>query len=143
MVTATFPAKMPPMVNQGSSRAERGERLKAWQESTGIEVTRLARHAGLSTQSVYNAFVGKAGENTYTKLEAARDYITEHPHDEPDEPQAVVSTESGIIEVELTDVYGVGRIAVRGPVGNAAEMEEFVRRVLGHLQHGQGEATDK
>ena len=132
------------MAEHGASRAERGQRLQDWLDQSGVDVTRLARHAGIkSRQTVYAALRGEASEATYAKLEAARDYITAHPHDEPEEPRAVASTETGIIEVELTDVYGVGRIAVRGPVGNAAEMEEFVRRVLGHLQHGQGEATDK
>lgn len=119
------------------SRAERGQQLQAWLKANKVSKSRIARHAGITRESVYAAIRGEAKEGTYERLEAARAHIEQYPDDEPDEPRAVVSTKEGIIEVELTDVYGVGRIAVRGPVGNTDEMEAFVRRVIDYLQKGQ------
>lgn len=116
---------MPLMTDEKASRVIRGQRLQQWVERGNIEVATLARQAGVSRETVYNAFKGKVREKTYDALEAAQEHMIAFPNDVADEPSAVASTEDNLIEIELADVYGIGRIVVRGP-----EREDLVDSVI-------------
>jgi hypothetical protein len=95
-----------------------------------ITKERLARAAGVSYQTWRNVVTGKSRKvATIESFEAALRDLVEHPEDIAEEPTHAVSSPEGLMEFEVTGDFGV-RVVVRGPVGNADELEAAAAKIL-------------
>lgn len=117
----------------------RGEAIKRRMEALGMGPSDLAEEAGLSRGQVYRLFKDEPNvrEQSYTAAERALDRI-EFEHGHNGGPDAIVSTEHGLIEFEVTGDFGV-RVVVKGPIESASELEESVARLIKDIRRGPGE----
>jgi hypothetical protein len=105
----------------------------------GMGPTQLADYAKMSRGLVYRVVGDKDGvrDSSYTRLELALDtFEREHNMDEG-APGAVMSTEEGLVEFEVTGDFGV-RVVVKGPVKDAMELEESVARLIKDIRGKDG-----
>jgi transcriptional regulator with XRE-family HTH domain len=130
-VTDTLaPVTIPP----SSGNKSRGAKIERRMEALTMTVADLAREAGeqgrdMSRKTVYRAFAGEpeVTDRTYKRLENA---LTRLEQDSGEgSPDAILSTEQGLIEFEVTGDFGV-RVVVKGPIENAAELEKSVARLI-------------
>jgi len=135
MYETAITAKMTPVTTPSDSpdllRA-RGLRLRERVDELGLDVSKAARLAGgMSRGTVYKIFKGEASGEKVAELEAALDDYEANPADQATSPIAIASTEEGLIEIEIDDVYGMGRIVARGPNSQdlVDSVVEIIRRV--------------
>lgn len=132
-------AKMAPMTDSARSRAKRGELIEDRRLHLQVPKRRLAELADISPGTMYAAIAGTASEGTYDDLEDVLDTLEANPDEIERNPVAIQSTDEGLIEFELTGVYGVERVVVRGPVANAEELEHAAARIIRDLRERREE----
>jgi len=155
MAVSPIAAKLHPMTSDEQAR-ERGQRIekRITGKFTKVEV---ARSAGVSRQTVDNAIEGKAAPKSMAVIEAALDTLEDrkaHPEDYVTPKQlpgkAAPITErtisnSDLIEFEISGVFGVERIIVRGPVADheilAADVARIVRDIRATTTSEQPEGS--
>lgn len=121
----------------GMDTAEtRGEAIKRRMDALGLGASELAAEASISRGQVYRV-IGDAEsvtERSYGACERALDRIEfEHGHNGPD---AVVSTDAGMVEFSV-DVDAIGvHVTVKGPVADAAEWEASITRIIRNIRAG-------
>lgn len=119
----------------------RVEALVEQRDRHEISVDRLTRAANFSHQTWYNLVNGKGARSTRERnlesFERALADLIAHPEDIAEEPTHVVSTPEGLIEFEVTGDFGV-RVIVRGPVGNADELERAAAKIIRDIRGSQG-----
>jgi AcrR family transcriptional regulator len=108
-------------------------------EARGMGPSDLAAKAGISRGQVYRVIkdLENVTDRSYGACESALDRIEhEHGHGGPD---ALLSTEAGLIEFGV-DVDAIGvHVVVKGPIANAAELEASVARLIRDIRDS-GEA---
>ena len=127
MPRRTQTATLTPVSGDGGER--RGQVVDRRMRSLGMKAKDLATVAGASRSLLYRVLRDEEGvrEESYRVFENALDRIErEHGHGGPD---AVLSTEQGLIEFEVTGDFGV-RVVVKGPIENAVELERSVARLI-------------
>lgn len=125
-------------------RKARGAALEAWVEEIDLPIARLARHADIDRATIYAAFRGEASERSYDKLEAAREYITAHPHDEPEAPtEYIPATEApGIVTIRMDGVFGAQSISFSGPADNIDEIKRLSLEFLREAREGTASSPE-
>lgn len=139
MPAALLAETLTPVVETNGEES-RGQAIKRRMEALGMGPADLAKEADLSRGAVYRVIADEDGvqNKTYSACERALDRVEyELGHGGPD---AVLSTEQGLIEFEVTGDFGV-RVVVKGPMENALELEESVARLIRNIRSGDG-ATD-
>lgn len=137
MSTAQTAGTLAPM---GTDTADetRGQAINRRMTARGMSAYDLAEETGLSPATIYRVIgdVSNVTDRTYSKCEETLDRIEhEHGHDGPD---ALLSTEAGLIEFGV-DVDAIGvHVVVKGPVANAAELEASVARLIRDIREGSG-----
>lgn len=109
----------------------RGQAIGRRMKALGMKRTDLADQAGAggSRSLLYRVLKDEPGvrDESYRVFELALDRIEdEYGHGGPD---AVLPTEHGLIEFEVTGDFGV-RVVVKGPIENATELEKSVARLI-------------
>jgi hypothetical protein len=113
----------------GTDDETRGQAIGRRMRAIGMNPMDLAGEAGRNRSLLYRVLKDEANvrDDSYRAFELALDRIErEHGHGGPD---AVLSTEQGLIEFEVTGDFGV-RVVVKGPIENAAELEASVARLI-------------
>lgn len=112
------------------SDESRGAAIERRMKALGMGPTELSRDAGgVSRKTIYRAMADDESvtDKTYQRLEGALSRVeADAGYGSPD---AVLSTEQGLIEVDVTGDFGV-RIVVKAPVENADELEAMVARLI-------------
>lgn len=138
MPAAALAERLTPMTTDEPAET-RGKAIRRRMSSLGLNTTGLAIEAKLDRGTVGRAMkdTPTTQEATYDRIEATLDRL-EHElgHGGPD---AVLSTEQGLIEFEVTGDFGV-RVVVKGPIENAAELEESVARLIRDIRNS-GDVT--
>jgi transcriptional regulator with XRE-family HTH domain len=120
----------------------RGEAIKRRMDALGISAGDLATEAGISRGQVYRVISDRENVTgrSYGACESALDRLErEHGHGGPD---ALLSTEAGLIEFGV-DVDAIGvHVVVKGPVANAAELEASVARLIRDIRRSAGDSPD-
>lgn len=121
-------------VMTGETRNQAVERRMT---ALGMGATEMASESGLSRAQVYRVIRGESGvtDSSYTKIELTLDRLEREIGG--DGPDAIMSTEAGLIEFEVTGASGV-RVVVKGPIENTAEVEAAVARLVRDLRSGDG-----
>ena len=132
-MTRTEMAQSGPMSEEGARITARRERLK-WDK------TELAAAAGVHRDTVTDIEAGKGFQvKTLNKILAALDdaEAAAGTHVPPRDP------EPGIVTLEVEGVFGVARVAVKGPVSDSAELRRLLSDVIADLRRDAppGEAT--
>jgi transcriptional regulator with XRE-family HTH domain len=106
----------------------RGHAIKARRLGLGIKSLReFAEKTGVDRAAITKAEDGQGSSATYDRLEAWLSRFEEETgHDE--------DSDDRYIEFRLSGVFGIDSIVVRGPVGDAAELEESVAKLLRELR---------
>lgn len=141
MAATAHAATLVPMTDEGETGHEetRGEAIKRRMEAIGMNPGDLAGAADISRSLLYRVFRDEPNlrEQSYTSLERTLDRIEfENGHGTPD---PVAPADHGLIEFEVTGDFGV-RVVVKGPIENAAELEESVARLIKDIRGGKDEA---
>lgn len=106
----------------------RGHAIKRRRLALGIKSLRdFADKSGVDRAAITKAEDGNGSEGTYDRLEA---WLTKFE----EEVGADDSTDEGYIEFRLSGVFGVDSIIVKGPIGDAAELEQTVARLVRELR---------
>lgn len=136
MPLKTHAATLAPMTDDETET--RGGAIKRRMEALGMGAGDLAQEAGISRGQVYRVFRDENNlrEQSYTACERALERI-EHEHGHG-APEAVISTERGLIEFEVTGDFGV-RVVVKGPIENADELEASVARLIRDIRANRTE----
>lgn len=142
MSAALLSAKMHPVTTPNAPADEpdeesTGHPLEVRMKALGLNKLKLARLAQMSRGTVYQVFKGEASDAKTADLARALDEYEAHPEDRADGPAVLTSHEEGLIEIELDDVYGIGRIVVRG-----VDHEEAVDSVVNIIRRIRREATE-
>lgn len=119
------------MLGRVNEREGRGAAIARRMDRLNMTKSELAEKAGVSRSTLYKVLGDHDGaeERSYGKAERALDRA-EHEHaEEHGGADAIVSTEQGLIEFEVTGDFGV-RVVARAPVENAAELEASVGRLI-------------
>lgn len=127
MPEARRAATLSPVI--GDSEERRGQVVDRRMRNLGMKAKDLAAVAGASRSLLYRVLRDDDGvrEESYRLFERTLDRIEhEHGHGGPD---VVASTEQGLIEFEVSGDFGV-RVVVKGPIENAAQLEEQVARLI-------------
>lgn len=137
MSSARQTEKMAPMTP--SPLQARIDALDLHRQELGVTVERLCARAGLTAQSWRDMRNGKRGEKTVEKFERALAWIEEHADDQlaDDSTTAQSPSPSSLMEFEVTGDFGV-RVVVRGPVGNAEELERAAAQIIRDIRGSQG-----
>lgn len=123
MNNATSEAGLLPMSDE-----TRGHAIKRRRLALGIKSLRdFADKSGVDRAAITKAEDGNGSEGTYDRLEA---WLTKFE----EEVGADDSTDEGYIEFRLSGVFGVDSIIVKGPIGDAAELEQTVARLVRELR---------
>lgn len=116
----------------------RGQAISRRMTALGMGPSELADEASMSRGQVYRVTKDAEGvtDRSYSACERALDRLErEHGHGGPD---ALLSTEAGLIEFGV-DVDAIGvHVVVKGPVANAAELEASVARLIRDIREGSG-----
>lgn len=121
--------RLAPMTDDDTTDDSRGGKIKDRMRSIGLTNKAMAKEARMDRQTVARAIVNDPAttRTTYERLEGCLDRLErELGHGAPD---AVMSTEQGLIEFEVSGDFGV-RVIVKGPIENATELEESVARLI-------------
>lgn len=107
----------------------RGKLVERRMQDLGMGPTELAKEASVSRALVYRVIGDRDGvsENSYQRIEKALDRL--EAEFGPGGPDAMLSTEQGLVEFEVTGDFGV-RVVVKGPVSDANELEAAVARLV-------------
>ncbi|WP_310962102.1 hypothetical protein [Nocardioides terrisoli] len=113
----------------------RGEAIRRRMRRIGLTNSGLSKESGVDRKTITRALddVPQTQTATFERLEWTLDRLeNELGHGGPD---AIMSTEVGLIEFEVTGDFGV-RVVVKGPIENAAELEESVARLIRDIRTG-------
>lgn len=106
----------------------RGHAIKRRRLALGIKSLRdFADKSGVDRAAITKAEAGDGSEGTYDRLEA---WLTKFE----EEVGADDVSDEGYIEFRLSGVFGVDSIIVKGPIGDAAELEHTVARLVRELR---------
>ena len=121
-------------------KEDRGAAIGRRMKEAGMGPTDLAEYAKVSRGLVYRVLGDREGvrDNSYTRLEHALDDFERDTGMDEGAPAAVMSTEEGLVEFEVTGDFGV-RVVVKGPVRDAMELEASVARLIKDIRSkGEG-----
>lgn len=105
----------------------RGHAIKRRRLDLGIKSLReFADRTGVDRGAITKAESGQGSEGTYDRLESWLDRFEEETGSD--------DAGSDYIEFRLSGVFGVDSIVVRGPVGDASELEQSVARLVRELR---------
>jgi len=134
--------RLGPMGTETDDGETRGGAIKRRMNALGISAVELAAEAKVSRGQVYRVIRDRENvtDRSYGACESALDRIErEHGHGGPD---ALLSTEAGLIEFGV-DVDAIGvHVVVKGPVANAAELEASVARLIRDIRRSTGDNPD-
>lgn len=119
-----------------------GTRIQARRTRIGIGKSALAKRAGLNRSTLAAIENGEVSprDTTVSMIERALDDL-EHEMGW-DGPDAVMSTEAGLMEFGVNvDAIGV-HVVVKGPIANAAELEASVARLIRDIRQGTEDRPD-
>lgn len=120
-------ADLPAMSNEGSQIRARRERL-------GMGIKDLAAEADVSRDTLSDLESGTKDfrQATLGKVQRALDRLEVEAG--LDAPPASESTPAGLVRFTVKGVYGVEALVVEGPVGDIAELEAAVDRIMRRVQ---------
>jgi len=129
----------------GGMSSEVGARVRARRERIGWDVKRLAAEAGVHRTTLTALESGQGVRGTSrAKIEKALD-DAEKEMGITDTPAAASASDSDLIEFEISGVFGVERIVVRGPIADheilAADVARIVRDIRATTTSDQPEGS--
>jgi len=128
MTTSAATERLRTVEEEGETRGERAARRM---NALGYNYSSLGKEAGgMNRQTVKRALTDwpKTGATTWRLIESALDRL-ERSHGMNGGPDAVMSTDEGLIEFEVSGDFGV-RVVVKGPIGDADALERSVARLI-------------
>jgi predicted transcriptional regulator len=130
-------------MSNNESRETRGQGIKRRMEALGMGPSDLADEARLSRSQLYRVFddAPNVREQSYVAAERTLDRL-ETEMGMNGGPDAVMSTEAGLMEFDVNvDAIGV-HVVVKGPIANAAELEASVARLIRDIRKGAEDHPD-
>lgn len=112
-----------------------GDRVRARREQMGLNVTDMAKEAGVSRDTLSDLESGKRAPHpsTLAKVVEALTRLEEEMGMDAPTPGP-----NNLVRYVVNGVYGAESLVVEGPVDNIAELEESVDRIMRRIQ-GRGE----
>lgn len=109
----------------------RGQSAARRMRALGYNNSTFGREAeGMNRETVKRALADspRTDPATWRRIEQTLDRL-ERTHGLDDGPDAVMSTDEGLIQFEVTGDFGV-RVVVKGPIGDADALERSVARLI-------------
>lgn len=115
------------------SGEDRSRDLESRRQELGIEITDLAREAGMTREQVGKILAGKVpNSRSMRKLELAMDRLEAEVGRGPLVRNGNGNGNGGpsLVKFTIHGVYGAAEVIVEGPVANMAELQAAVDRLL-------------
>lgn len=140
-MSATALAERLRSVTTDDAPETRGQAIKRRMLRLGFNQSTFAEETKVDRGAIGRALRDQPGTSsfTYDRLEAALDRL-EHEAGYGG-PDAVLSTEQGLIEFQVTGDFGV-RVVVKGPIRNADVLEDQVARLIRDIRTAPSDGED-
>ena len=112
----------------GGDLSARGAALATRRETVGITAVELEKETGIARQTIARAEKGQASKATYRQLEAWFDRFDE------ESGANAPRSDARIVTLEVEGVFGIGRVAVKGPIDNPSALRKILADLIADLR---------